>query len=1356
MKQSKPRPLDRMLLRLLLLWLFLPSLIVTLFAVGLTGYLWGRGLGERQLLLAHSLAHTVDDYVEHAIRVLGTVGQLAETSTPEELTSYMYATWQTYGYFDIFYRLDESDTVTLLVPLDHRYQELDMSSQPHFRPARAQTDVTISRPFISLHTGQPAVYMVWPLSDGGVVVGELNLGALQEAIAAGGGGQYFIADHSGTLLAHPQSDLVAQQVNVNHMEIVQRGLTGEATLLYSTDGVFVLGSTAQVECTGWVVVVQTPLSVAYGPYVGAMALTLVLAPTVWLAMILHFRQQLEHHVVAPLARLSHGVEALAAGDFTQAEALAAIPAAFAEVNVLAADFERMSQAIQARQDALQKSEEKYRTILENIEDGYYEVDIVGNFTFFNDALCRILGYTEDELMGMNNRQYMDEEVAKKVYRTFNDVYRTGKPAKVFDWELVRKDGTRRFIEASTSLISDSSGEPVGFRGICRDITERKRAEEALKHRLEQLAALSQASQAVTASLELDQVLARIVSLASKVVASDYTGVVLVDEAGSIGQSAEDLPGVPALEYRIRDEGLTSWIVRSRQAVVIDEIGEDGTITPALGEGAPCRVNPFIVEAGVKSIAGLPLMVKDRLLGVLYPHSLHIGAFRGQLPLLTALANQAAIAIENSRLFQAEREQRELAEALAQAAAAVSSILDLDQVLDRILEQVERVVPGDAFNVMLVENNSARTVRQRGYVRLGLKDQSFDFAGSIAEYPNLLNMVQTGKPAVTSDTTTDPDWVPLEGQEWLRSYVGAPIRVGRVTVGFLNVDGTRPGQFGPDDVRQLEAFASHVATAIENARLYTEQRLRAEEAGMLLEIANAINSTLEPDRILEEVTLRAAHACQADRCTILLLDEDGEVLHPIMSQFASGRVDRKMWRLFKNARYPQRVEDIPGAIQVIQERRPLFIPDAQASSVPLRWIEPFDVGSMLVVPLVSREQTIGMMVLDRPEIGREFTREQVNLAVTIGGQAAVAIENAGLHRKLQDHAYQLEQRVQKRTAQLQAQYARLEAILSSASDGIIVANAGGEILQTNLVADTWLTQTLSPEDAARLQEAVRDLARQTEERPQTALELTGLDLELSAAPVVEEEVVGEPTAVVAIHDVSHLKTLDRMKTRFVTNVSHELRTPVTTIKLYAALMQRTSPEKWGEYLDTLAQETDRLAQLVESILQISRIDAGRLEMKPRPTPFNGLTEAVIASHTMLAQERGLTLEHRPAEPGPVALVDPDQVMQVLNNLVENSIHYTPEGGKVTISTGREEADGRVWATVTVTDTGMGIPEEELPHIFERFFRGEEPRTMQMSGTGLGLAIVKEIVELHGGQVTVESEREVGTTFTVRLPLVEGEA
>jgi PAS domain S-box-containing protein len=190
-----------------------------------------------------------------------------------------------------------------------------------------------------------------------------------------------------------------------------------------------------------------------------------------------------------------------------------------------------------------------------------------------------------------------------------------------------------------------------YEELTEELAERERAEEALKRRMEQLAALSQMSQAVTASLELDQVLAEIVSLASKVVASDYTTVVLMDEAGKIGQSAENLPGVPAIEYRVREKGLTSWIVRSRQAVVIDEIGEDGAISPDLGEGAPRFVSRPIVEAGIKSCACLPLMVKGQLLGVLHLHSVRPHALDDQLPLLTTFANQVAIAIENARLFE---------------------------------------------------------------------------------------------------------------------------------------------------------------------------------------------------------------------------------------------------------------------------------------------------------------------------------------------------------------------------------------------------------------------------------------------------------------------------------------------------------------------------------------------------------------------------------------------------------------------------------------------------------------------------------------------------------------------------------
>ena len=138
------------------------------------------------------------------------------------------------------------------------------------------------------------------------------------------------------------------------------------------------------------------------------------------------------------------------------------------------------------EEALRESEEKYRNILENIEDGYYEIDIAGNLTFFNDSVCRIVGYTHAELMGMNNRQYTDKENSRILYQAFNEVFRTGKSSKGVDYEIIRKDGTKLYMESSVSLIRNVSGQPIGFRGIMRNITERKLAEEKLLETLESL------------------------------------------------------------------------------------------------------------------------------------------------------------------------------------------------------------------------------------------------------------------------------------------------------------------------------------------------------------------------------------------------------------------------------------------------------------------------------------------------------------------------------------------------------------------------------------------------------------------------------------------------------------------------------------------------------------------------------------------------------------------------------------------------------------------------------------------------------------------------------------------------------
>jgi diguanylate cyclase (GGDEF)-like protein/PAS domain S-box-containing protein len=144
------------------------------------------------------------------------------------------------------------------------------------------------------------------------------------------------------------------------------------------------------------------------------------------------------------------------------------------------ELERSESEHKQVEEDLHESEEKYRNILENIEDGYFEVDRAGDFTFFNPSLCHILGYPREEMSGMNYRVLMDAENAKEVFRVFNEVYVTGIPTKGFEWETIRKDGTRTYTEVSVSLIVRPGEKPTRFRGIVRDITERKQAEEALR------------------------------------------------------------------------------------------------------------------------------------------------------------------------------------------------------------------------------------------------------------------------------------------------------------------------------------------------------------------------------------------------------------------------------------------------------------------------------------------------------------------------------------------------------------------------------------------------------------------------------------------------------------------------------------------------------------------------------------------------------------------------------------------------------------------------------------------------------------------------------------------------------------
>ncbi len=264
----------------------------------------------------------------------------------------------------------------------------------------------------------------------------------------------------------------------------------------------------------------------------------------------------------------------------------------------------------------------------------------------------------------------------------------------------------------------------------------------------------------------------------------------------------------------------------------------------------------------------------------------------------------------------------------------------------------------------------------------------------------------------------------------------------------------------------------------------------------------------------------------------------------------------------------------------------------------------------------------------------------------------------------------------------------------------------------------------------------------------AIENAHLYGELDRHMVELEQRVAERTRELAEANI-RLRELDRLKDQFISNVSHELRTPLANVKLYLGLLDHGRPEKRDQYLETLHRESGRLANLIEDLLELSRLDMGSARIHLEPTDLNALTAELIGDRSAMASERGLLLDCQIDPSAPMVMGDPKRIIQIMTNLVANAVNYTPRGGVITLVIATQRSEEGDWVTLTVQDTGRGISAAEMPNLFTRFFRGEASRQSQAPGTGLGLAICKDLVEKMEGRITVESELGRGTAFTVWL-------
>ena len=419
----------------------------------------------------------------------------------------------------------------------------------------------------------------------------------------------------------------------------------------------------------------------------------------------------------------------------------------------------------------------------------------------------------------------------------------------------------------------------------------------------------------------------------------------------------------------------------------------------------------------------------------------------------------------------------------------------------------------------------------------------------------------------------------------------------------------------------------------------------------------------------------------------------------------------------------------------------------------RTMEREGIISTAAAPVMSKKRVLGVMVVGSRKF-HKFAKREINLLKAFGSQLGAALENARLYEEVhRGKAY-------------------IENLVESAGDAIISTDMEDRILTWNRGAEVifgygkeeaigqGLALLLPPGRLKELEE-IRNKVR-----------ITGVVRNLEVARKRKDDTIIEAAlAVSPIHDTTgnvigflhlakditekkryeqRLKELDKMKSDFVSNVSHELRTPLTAIKASVDNMldglTGQLNEKQIRYLARIKSNTDRLARLINDILDLSRIESGKIDLKPAALPLVAVTREVAESLRPVAVEKLISLEVVTSSDTSVAAwADRDKITQVLMNLIGNALKFTPAHGRVSVAVDR---NGDEWVKVSVVDTGPGIPAEEASKIFDKFY--QVAKVGKARGTGLGLAISKALVEMHGGEISVHSNADRGSTFSFTLP------
>ena len=948
-------------------------------------------------------------------------------------------------------------------------------------------------------------------------------------------------------------------------------------------------------------------------------------------------------------------------------------------------------------------------------------------------------------------------------------------------QVEQSGATRRFAPGEIELAQTLANQAAVA-------VQRARLYSETQARVTELATINRLSLALATQLELDALVQLVGAQLHDIFSMPIAYVALFDhDSQQIDfpywiENGEQRPFGPLT----LGQGITSHVIRTRRPLLINEDAE--RVTAGLGGvhsgGAP-----------MKSYLGAPMIVGDEVIGVLSVQTAERDGAFGEADerLLTTIAANAGVAIQNARLFaqtqaalaertradQARRRRNEELEALNRVTSAATSLLDMQALLLATAREIVQIFSVRNSGIALLNPERTQLVVAADYSANPDDPSTTGMVIPLAGNLSSIHVVETGQSLVLPRAYAHPMTEAIHDmlrERHTECLMIVPLRSRGEVIGTIGLDTDEPErEFTPAEVSLVETIAGQIAGAVENARFaqQLEGRVAArtqelqrerERVATLLQVTTELSSSLDLDRVLTRALQLVTEAVKASQGSIFLVDMES---------------DQLVYRAALGRPTPLPVGGQPAPFKrgdglvgwVLKHRQGAVIGDLQHDP---RWMPLPDQlsehRSALAVPLIANEDALGVMIVYSSLLSA-FDEEQLHLVTAAANQVGAAINNAELYRLIRDQAERLGGML--RGQQVEATKSR--AILEGIADGVLVADAEGGVILFNSACERILGLERKTVVSRPLNEFV-GIYGAGGHNWSTAIERWSKDpnsyrpgefvaqrLELDnqrvisvhLAPVIaNEEYLG---SVSVIRDITREVEVDRLKAEFVTNVSHELRTPMTSIKGYADLMLlgaagQLAPDQ-TRFLEIIKNNADRLSLLVNDLLDISRIESGRVQLVMRPASVAEVIREVVATLEGRVDEqlKPMTLVADLPDDLPPAWGDRERITQIIMNLADNAFNYTDAGGRIVLRASFDALHSEI--LVEVSDNGIGVTAEDQPRLFDRFYRGEDALVLASSGTGLGLAIARQLAEMHGGRlVLARSEPGQGSTFALTLPVV----